>query len=102
MQVFDAAGVTPAVDTYAANVSGALTLARAGEVDAALVYTTDAAAAGGQVTEVPTPQTVAAVNEDLITALQDARNPEAAQAFVDLVTSPAGAEVLRAAGFVVQ
>lgn len=101
-RVFAAAGVTPAVDTYAANVSGALTLARTGEVDAALVYTTDAAAARGQVTEVTTRQALVAVNEDMIATLRDAQNPDAARAFVALVTSPAGATVLRAAGFVVQ
>lgn len=100
-RVFAAAGVTPAIDTYATNVAGAVTLVRTGEVDAALVYTTDAASARAEVTEVPTEQTQVAVNEDMIGALRETQNPQAAAAFVDLVTSPSGRQELAAAGFLV-
>lgn len=98
-KVFTAAGLTPSVDTYAENVTAALTLASTGEVDAALVYATDALSAGDAVTTIEFPEAAEAVNANLVGVLADAPNPAAAQAFVDLVLSPEGADVLRSAGF---
>ena len=70
-----------------------------GQADAGLVYVTDAADAGDEVTEVPFPQAAAAVNVYPIAVLRNATNPVGAQAFVDLVTGPQGREVLASAGF---
>lgn len=70
-----------------------------GQADAGLVYVTDAAGAGDRVTTVAFPESAGAVNTYPITVLKDAADPQAAQAFVDLVTGPAGQEVLAAAGF---
>lgn len=70
-----------------------------GQADAGLVYVTDAVAAGDKVRAVAFPASAAAVNTYPIAVLTDASDPQAAQAFVDLVTGPAGRDVLTAAGF---
>lgn len=98
-KVFTATGITPSVDTYAENVTAALTLVTTGEVDAALVYATDALSAADSVVTIEFPQAGEAVNANLVATLEEAPNPEAAQAFVDLVLSPQGTKVLEAAGF---
>ena len=97
--VFEAAGITPSVDTLEEDVRAALTKVELGEVDAALVYTTDAGSAGDAVQTIEFPQAQAAVNVYPIVALNDAANPDAAQAFIDLVLSKTGQDVLRQAGF---
>ena len=70
-----------------------------GQADAGLVYVTDAADAGDDVTEVPFPQAADAVNVYPIAVLRNSANPAGAQAFVDLVTGAQGREVLASAGF---
>ena len=70
-----------------------------GQADAGLVYVTDAADAGDDVTEVPFPQAADVVNVYPIAVLLDSANPAGAQAFVDLVTGVQGREVLALAGF---
>ncbi|WP_395307630.1 molybdate ABC transporter substrate-binding protein [Mycobacterium sp. AMU20-3851] len=70
-----------------------------GQADAGLVYVTDAAAAGDKVTAVAFPEAAGAVNTYPIATLTEAANPQAGQAFVELVTGPAGRDVLTAAGF---
>ncbi|PWD51405.1 molybdate ABC transporter substrate-binding protein [Serinibacter arcticus] len=97
--VFEAAGVTPSVDTYAENVTAALNLAASGEVDASLVYATDARSAGDTVTTITFPEAAEAVNDNLIAVATAAPNPHAARAWVDLVLSAEGTAVLEAAGF---
>lgn len=98
-QAFDAAGLTPAPDTYEADVKAALSKVMLGEVDAALVYRTDVVAAGDRVRGIPFPPAAQATTDDLIATLRDAPNPRAAQAFVALVTSAEGRAVLTDAGF---
>lgn len=98
-EAFAAAGITPSVDTYAENVTAALNLAVSGEVDASLVYATDARGAGDDVVTITFPEGAEAVNDTLVAVTADAPNPGAAAAFVDLVTSPDGATVLEDAGF---
>lgn len=70
-----------------------------GQVDAGLVYVTDAKAAGDAVTSVPVPQSAEAVNNYPIAVLAEAKNPSAAKLFVDLVTGPQGQQALTEAGF---
>jgi molybdate transport system substrate-binding protein len=98
-QVFTAAGVQARPDTQEQDVRAALTKVQLGEVDAALVYATDVKAAGDGVEGLPFPEAAKAVNEYPITVLKAAPNPAGAQAFVDLVRSPAGQKALTDAGF---
>ena len=98
-KVFAAASVTPQPDTLEADVKATLSKVTLGEVDAALVYKTDVLAAGDKVQGIDFPEAADAVNDYPIAVLADAPNPEAAQAFVDLVQSAAGGKVLAEAGF---
>lgn len=98
-QVLAAAGVTAAPDTLEEDVRAALTKVELGEVDAALVYTTDVAAAGETVEGIDVPQAGRAVNRYPIAVLREAPNPQAAAAFVDLVRSERGRQALADAGF---
>ena len=97
--VFAAAGVTAVPDTLEEDVRAALTKVELGEVDAALVYTTDVTAAGDAVEGLDFPEAEDAVNDYPICTLADAPNPAAAAAFVDLVRSGPGQQALADAGF---
>ena len=98
-KIFRATGIVPAPDTYEANVTATLNRAVSGEVDAALVYRTDALGAGKSVGTIEFPESADAVNNNLIAPLTAVPNPEAAAAFIALVTSPEGQAVLSDAGF---
>ena len=98
-QVFEAAGVDAVPDTLEEDVRAAVTKVQLDEVDAALVYASDVVAAGDAVEGIEFPEAEDAVNEYPICALADAPNPDAAQAFLDLVLSDAGQSVLEGAGF---
>jgi molybdate transport system substrate-binding protein len=93
------AGLGDAPDTYEDDVRSVLTKVQLGEVDAGLVYVSDVHAAGDTVTAVAFEQSAADINRYPISVLHDSPNPAAAQAFVDLVLSDAGQQVLRDAGF---
>ncbi|RKF29053.1 molybdate ABC transporter substrate-binding protein [Micromonospora globbae] len=95
----DAASVDLTPVTLEQDVKGALAKVRLGEVDAALVYRTDAAAADDDVSAVEFPESARAVNDYPIVALADAPNPAGARAFVAYVRSDAGRAVLTGAGF---
>jgi molybdate transport system substrate-binding protein len=98
-KVFEAAGITAAPDTLEEDVRAALTKVELAEVDAALVYASDVQSAGSGVEGIEIPEAEDAINEYPICALGDAPNPDAAQAFVDLVLSDEGQKALEAAGF---
>lgn len=89
--------LTPA--SYERDVKSALTKVQLNEADAALVYRTDIQAAGDRVEGVAFPESIEAVNDYPIARLDNAPNPAAAKAFIDLVTSPEGRKSLGAAGF---
>jgi len=91
----DAAGTTLTPVTLERDVRAALAKVRFGEVDAALVYRTDARAAAGEVDAIEFPESARAINDYLIVAVERAPNP----AFVDHVRSAPGRAVLAAAGF---
>ncbi|MFW3170420.1 molybdate ABC transporter substrate-binding protein [Geodermatophilus sp. CPCC 206100] len=97
--VLAAAGVAARPDTLEEDVRAALTKVELGEVDAALVYASDVASAGGAVEGIAVPEAEQAVNDYPIAVLADAPNPEAAAAFVDLVRSEEGQRALADAGF---
>jgi molybdate transport system substrate-binding protein len=97
--VLAAAGVTAAPDTLEEDVRAALTKVELGEVDAALVYTTDVTAAGDAVEGIDVPEAEQVVNDYPVAVLADAPNPAAAAAFVELVESEEGQQALADAGF---
>ncbi|SMC81922.1 molybdate ABC transporter substrate-binding protein [Lentzea albidocapillata] len=98
-KVFELAKVTPAPDTLEQDVKAVLTKVSLGEVDAALVYRTDAKAAGDKVEGIEFAESAQAVNDYPIAPLAKAPNAVAAKAFVDFVLSGKGRAVLSAAGF---
>lgn len=98
-KVFRATHTDVQPDTEEQDVKAALTKVQLGEVDAAMVYATDVAAAGGSVHGIPFPEADDAVNTYPLCVLKSAPNPAAAQAFVDLVRSKEGRQALQAAGF---
>jgi molybdate transport system substrate-binding protein len=95
----EAAGATVTPVTLEQDVKAALSKLKLGEVDAALVYRTDAKAAAADVDAVEFPESARAVNDYPIVALKDARNAAGAQAFIDFVLSADGVRVLTEAGF---
>lgn len=99
-QLLDLAGVTASVDTYEDDVRAALTKVALGEVDAALVYRTDVAAAGDAVEGIEIPEAAGVVNRYPVALLADAAHPAAAQQFIDFLRSDEGREVFERAGFV--
>jgi molybdate transport system substrate-binding protein len=98
-KALDAAGVTLTPVTQEQDVKAALSKVTLGEVDAALVYRTDAKAAADDVDGVEFSESSGAINEYPIVVLKDAKNPTGAQAFVDYVRSAQGEAVLTEAGF---
>ncbi|MEG3634437.1 molybdate ABC transporter substrate-binding protein [Micromonospora palythoicola] len=98
-RVLDAAGVRLTPVTLEQDVKAALSKVRLGEVDAALVYRTDARAADDDVEGVEFPESAGAINDYPIVVLRNAPNKPAARAFVDHVLSGPGQAVLTAAGF---
>jgi molybdate transport system substrate-binding protein len=81
------------------NVSSVLTKVTSGEVDAGIVYVTDAQAAGDQVETVQIAHAAEVVNDDPIAVVAGTDRGESARAWVDLVLSPEGQRVLADLGF---
>jgi molybdate transport system substrate-binding protein len=98
-EAFDEAGISPAVDSYEPDVRSLLTKLVAGELDAGLVYRTDARAAGGEVDVVAAPELRDRATSYPIVALDAGENPSGGAAFVAHVRGAAGREVLRRHGF---
>ncbi|HEY7563735.1 MAG TPA: molybdate ABC transporter substrate-binding protein [Acidimicrobiia bacterium] len=98
-QALERAGVTPVLDTNEPDVRALLTKIEAGELDAGITYVTDVLAAGDAVEGIDIPEEFNMVAEYQIAALTDGPNPEAAAAFVELVLSPQGQEILSSYGF---
>ena len=97
--LLERAGVVASIDTLEQDARAVVTKLSLGEVDAALVYRTDVIAAAGAVEGIEVSGAGDARNRYPIVRLAEARNPAAADAFVDLVLSPAGRAALRGAGF---
>ena len=81
------------------NVKGVLTKVTTGEVDAGLVYASDAKAAGDKVVVVQAENASEVVNVDPIAAVEDSEKAGAAKDWIDLVTGTEGQEVLASHGF---
>ena len=101
-QALEGADVTIAENSVSRgqNVKATLTAVTEGDAVAAIVYVTDAAAAGDAVTtiDIPAAQNVIAVYP--VSVLKDARNPALAEAFVAYVLSEDAQVVLKRYGFV--
>ncbi|GAA3777290.1 molybdate ABC transporter substrate-binding protein [Plantactinospora mayteni] len=98
-KALDAASVKLTPVTLEQDVKAALSKVKLGEVDAALVYRTDAKAATADVDGIEFPESAGAINDYPIVVLKNAPNKTAAQAFVDHVLSDTGRSVLTSAGF---
>lgn len=98
-QVLVAAGLTVRAVTEESDVRSTLTKVRLGEVDAALVYSSDVRAAAGAVTGIRIPDTVNATTSYPITAVAGASDHVLAAEFIDHVLSRQGETVLRENGF---
>jgi len=98
-QALDAAGVTAQPVSLEQDVRAARSKVELGEADASIVYSSDIVAADGRVdgVELPPEQNVPATYP--IARLVDAPNPEVADAFVDLVLTEQGQEILADHGF---
>ncbi len=98
-EVFKNAGIKVKPVTLQADVKSVLTQVELGNVDAGMVYVTDVMAAGSKVKGVTIPANVNASTLYPIATISSSKHKSEAQAFVDYVLSPAGQQVLAAAGF---
>ncbi len=81
------------------DVKSVLTKVALDEVDAGLVYVTDAIAAGDAVDTVAIPADVNVINAYYIATVKDSPSPDVAADWISLVNSQAGQRVFGAAGF---
>lgn len=95
-EILEQAGVDLEPVSEETDVKAVLTKVQLGEADAGLVYVTDVIAAGDKVRGVAIPEAQNAATDYPIAALND---EELAQAWVDLVLSEKGREVLHEHGF---
>ena len=98
-EVFKNAGITVKPVTLQPDVKSVLTQVELGNVDAGMVYVTDVMAAGSKVKGVTIPANVNASTLYPIATISSSKHKSEAQAFMNYVLSPAGQQVLAAAGF---
>jgi molybdate transport system substrate-binding protein len=98
-EVLDATGISAPPVSEEVDVKAVLTKVELDEADAGLVYATDAVAGGDKVEAIDIPASNENLNTYPIAALSEARKPQLAQDWVDLVTGTRGQQVLADAGF---
>ena len=98
-EVFKNVGITVKPVTLQADVKSVLTQVELGNVDAGMVYVTDVMAAGTKVKGVAIPADDNASTLYPIATINGSKQKSEAEAFVAYVLSPAGQQVLAAAGF---
>ena len=98
-EVFKNAGITVKPVTLQPDVKSVLTQVETGNVDAGMVYVTDVMAAGSKVKGVTIPASMNASTLYPIATIKGSKHVSIAKEFVDYVLSPAGQQVLTAAGF---
>jgi molybdate transport system substrate-binding protein len=98
-QVFKNAGIKVKPVTLQPDVKSVLTQVELGSVDAGMVYVTDVMAAGTKVKGVSISASDNASTLYPIATISDSKHKSIAQSFVAYVLSPAGQQVLTAAGF---
>ncbi len=98
-QALDQAGITVKPVSQEDNVKAVVTKVGLGEADAGIVYTTDVTAGGDTVdgVDIPADQNVTATYP--IATVKASSNQAKAQAFMDLVLSSQGQQVLESYGF---
>jgi len=96
--LLESADVTASVDTNESDVRALLTKIEAGELDAGIVYATDAASTD-DVVALPIDAAFQPAITYPIAALRSSPNPTDAAAFVAFVQSPAGQAILASHGF---
>jgi len=95
-QLFTAAGVSIAPDTEEPDVRSLTRRLAEGELDAALIYATDAASDADSITVIETNVAAPTTRYPIVTVAAD---DEQAQAFVDFVLSDVGQAILLSWGF---
>lgn len=98
-KVSQEAGVEIPAVSEESSVTDVLGKVVSGEADAGLVYVTDVQNAQGQVEGIDFAEAGSAVNDYPIARLAESANPDAAEAFVALVTGPDGRKALADYGF---
>jgi molybdate transport system substrate-binding protein len=98
-QVLDRAGVKVTPVSQEDNVKAVVAKVSLGEADAGIVYVTDVAAGGARVEGVDIPREQNVVATYPIATVKAGKAQDAAQAFMDLVLSGQGQEVLHRYGF---
>jgi molybdate transport system substrate-binding protein len=98
-QVLDRAGVTVKPVSQEDNVKAVVTKVSLGEADAGIVYVTDVTAGGDKVEGVDIPEEQNVVATYPIATVKASKSQDGGQAFMDLVRSAEGQQVLESYGF---
>jgi molybdate transport system substrate-binding protein len=98
-QILDKAGVSVTPVSQEDNVKAVVTKVSLGEADAGIVYVTDVSAGGDKVEGVDIPQTENVTATYPIATVKAGKAQDKAQAFMDLVLSDQGQQVLEQFGF---
>ena len=98
-QVFKNAAITVKPVTLEADVDSVVTQVETGNVDAGMVYVTNVLSAGTKLKGITIPANVNASTLYPIATIKSSKHASIAKEFVDYVLSPAGQQVLAAAGF---
>ncbi|WP_026310717.1 molybdate ABC transporter substrate-binding protein [Parafrankia elaeagni] len=97
--VLEKAGLQVTPVTFGPDVKAVLTTVGLGEVDAGLVYQTDVASAEDRVTGIEIPADVNARTSYPVATVNESKEAQTAEEFVEFVLSDEGAAVLTEAGF---
>jgi molybdate transport system substrate-binding protein len=98
-QALEKAGVTVKPVSQEDNVKAVVTKVSLGEADAGIVYVTDVTAGGDKVEGVDIPEELNVVATYPIATVKASKAPDKAEAFMDLVVSAQGQQVLKQYGF---
>ena len=98
-EVFKNAGITVKPVTEATDVSSVVTEVETGNVDAGMVYVTNVLSEGSKLKGIAIPADENASTLYPIATITSSKHASIAKEFVDYVLSPAGQQVLTAAGF---
>jgi molybdate transport system substrate-binding protein len=93
------AGITAKPKTYELDVATTLATVESGEIDAGIVYVTDATDAGDKVDAIPIPPTDNVTNPYFIATVKDSDQSSLAGEWLAMVTGQEGQSVLAEAGF---
>ena len=98
-EVFKNAGITVKPVTLETDVDSVVTQVETGSVDAGMVYVTNVLSAGTKLKGITIPANLNASTLYPIATIKSSKHASIAKEFVDYVLSPAGQQVLTAAGF---